>query len=661
MKVLPIKNRLAKTPLNKPFCSTTVQNNKGQDIELADPNFTRGLVLLMNQYAVKGGAAAHWGGPAALAEIMSATHSLMFSISKQNNNEWYQSFNFVNDAGHTENGIYALRANWGFDDLTLESLKKFRSIESKLTGHGEAHLNPEGVYISNGPLGSGLPQAQGLAIADKILGNKRKTICVISDGAAMEGEAKESFSAIPGLYQKKKINPFLMIISDNNTKLSGRISEDSYSMKETFESLHLLGWDVVKVDEGNDLQKVYLAIEKSLESLNNSNRPICLWCKTIKGYGIEDTQKAASGGHGHPLAYGDDKLNDYLNEIFKGEVPPPLKEWAIDLQQKTESKKPGIKKEKVQIGIAAALNKAISEGYPVFSLSSDLQGSTGLKEMHKQNPDKYIDLGVSESNMINSSIGLAKAGLIPVVDTFAQFAITKGNLPTIMSSLSQGPYIGIFSHTGFQDAADGASHQATTYFAAMSSIPDTDVYNLSTSEEAEFFVYEVIKKYSESVASGETPPTSLFFLGRENFVPKYQNQNFEINKAQVLTSGNQVTLVTSGPLVQNALEAYELLKNNHNIEITVINSPQINKPDTNTITHCLKQTSGKLITLEDHQIIGGQGQILAHKLLLEGATFKLRSMGINGNFGRSAYKALDLYKLNKLSTQDIINEVLNFN
>ncbi len=116
--------------------------------------------------------------------------------------EWYQTFNFLNDAGHTENGIYALRSLYGFDGMSFEDLRGFRSIKSKLTGHGESHLNPEGVLVSNGPLGSSLPIAQGLAMADRVSGNDRVTICIVSDGAAMEGEAKEAFAAIPGFAAK---------------------------------------------------------------------------------------------------------------------------------------------------------------------------------------------------------------------------------------------------------------------------------------------------------------------------------------------------------------------------------------------------------------------------------------------------------------------------
>ena len=160
--------------------------------------------------------------------------------------------------------LYALRANHGFDGMTFDSLKGFRSIASKLTGHGESHLNPEGVLLSNGPLGSALPQAQGLAMADRLTGNDRVTVVVVSDGASMEGEAREAFAAIPGLAAKGRLNPFVMAISDNDTKLSGRITKDSFSMQPTFEALDDLGWDVRKVADGHDLQAVYLAVEKAV-------------------------------------------------------------------------------------------------------------------------------------------------------------------------------------------------------------------------------------------------------------------------------------------------------------------------------------------------------------------------------------------------------------
>ena len=250
LKPIQLKSKLAPTPKTALKYFQKVKNSTGAEITLADPRASRAAVALMDVHAVVGGAACHWGGPAAFAEIMSAIHGVMFATQGR---EWHEAFNFVNDAGHTENGVYAVRALYGFDGMTLETLKGFRGIHSKLTGHGESHINPAGVLLSNGPLGSSLPQAQGLAIGDKLASRDRVTIVTISDGASMEGEAKEAFAAIPGLAAKGKLNPFVMIISDNDTKLSGRITADSFSMNPTFNSIGGLGWNVLHVANGNEI------------------------------------------------------------------------------------------------------------------------------------------------------------------------------------------------------------------------------------------------------------------------------------------------------------------------------------------------------------------------------------------------------------------------
>ena len=253
MQALPIQNKLAKNPKTGPQYAVDVKSTSGETLKLGDPKATRALISLMDMQAVMGGAASHFGGPSAFAELMSATWGLAFHQAIKKNKPWFEMFHIINDAGHCENGLYALKSNLGHADLSLETLKGFRSIQSKLTGHGESHLFPEGVYLSNGPLGSALPQSQGLCYADRLLGNDRVTITAISDGACMEGEAKESFAAIPGLAKKGKMNPFVMIISDNNTKLGGRIDLDSFAMGPTFESLSALGWKVLKLEIAHDL------------------------------------------------------------------------------------------------------------------------------------------------------------------------------------------------------------------------------------------------------------------------------------------------------------------------------------------------------------------------------------------------------------------------
>ncbi|MBQ7590146.1 MAG: transketolase [Verrucomicrobia bacterium] len=665
---LKIKSKLAPAPTAEPRYSIQIKNRAGQTVTVADPRATRALVALMDMHAVNGGAASHWGGPSAFAEISAAAHAIMFSVKGR---DWFDAYNFVNDAGHAENGIYAIRANYGFDGMTFETLKGFRSFNSKLTGHGESHLNPEGVFLSNGPLGSSLPQAQGLAMADKVAGNDRVTLCLMSDGASMEGEAKEAFSAIPGFAAKGKMNPFVMLLSDNNTKLSGRIDKDSFSMIPTFEALSVLGWNVIKVVDGNCMETVYQAVESAIEQAKaDPTRPVCVWFKTVKGKGVKSTEESASGGHGYPLKNAE-KIVDFVTEIYGGfdKLPAEFLTWAERLNEEwmtaEASKKmkpaaaaPAVKKEKIQAGLARGAVKAAEEGAPVYSVSCDVQGSTGIAAFQKAFPDRFVEVGIAESNMISVAAGFSKLGFIPIVDAFGQFGVTKGNLPLTMANLSQAPVIGMFSHVGLQDAADGASHQATAYFAALSAIPHLVVVAPACAAEAESLMYQAIKKIESDRKAGKDGESVVFFVGREGY-PTYWTEGaaYSWGKAQVLTQGSDVVIAACGPLLGYALKAAESLKT-QGVAATVINNPFINRVDVETIGKAVKAAQGRIITVEDHQLICGMGAQIAHALVQNGIACDMRSLGIRGEFGRSAYKVEELYKAQGMYTDDIINAAM---
>ncbi|QDK46900.1 transketolase [Bdellovibrio sp. ZAP7] len=660
---IQIKSKLAGNPTQEPQFKSFVKSKDGRSIPVADPRSTRALVSLMDMNAVLGGAASHYGGPAAFAELMSAMHGLVFDQAQKENKPWYDLFHVVNDAGHCENGLYALKANYQTAGLNLNSLKKFRSIESGLTGHGEVHCFPEGVFVSNGPLGSALPQTQGLAMGEALSGKNRVTITAISDGASMEGEAREAFAAIPGLAAHGKMGPFVMVISDNNTKLSGRIDNESFSMSHTFASLKTLGWDVISLPEGNDLQKCYDAIATAVEKAKaNPKVPVAIHAKTVKGIGTKKTAESASGAHGFPLK-SPSELPAFLSEIYNGEaLPAVFNTWIEELNKwEAEIKANAVKDsgEKIQNGVSSALIRARKAGYPVLSVTSDLPGSTGVAGFRKEFPADSFDVGVAESNMVSAAAGLSKLGYIPVVDTFAQFGVTKGALPITMGALSEAPVIAVFSHTGFQDAADGASHQALSYMAMVSSIPHVDVYSLSCSEEADSIVYSVIEKFANDRKAGKVPNSAVFFLGRENFPKTYvAGTKYDLNKAQVLadtTAGKakSVTIATTGSLVLQALEASKTLEA-QGIGSVVVNVVKVNHPDVETVKAALVKTGGRLVTVEDHQLIGGFGQMLCHSLLQAQVDFKVKSLGVHGEFGQSSYTALDLYKKHKIDASAIV-------
>ncbi len=648
---------LADTPPNAPQFSVSVKLSSGDAISVADPRATRAMVALMDMNAVLGGAASHWGGPSAFAELMSAIHGIMFSEAQKSKKPWHQLYNFINDGGHCENGLYALKANYRYGTVTVEELKKFRSIESRLTGHGESHLFPEGVLLSNGPLGSAFPQAQGLAFADALADRKRVTVTAITDGACMEGEAREAMAAIPGLAAAGKMAPFVLIISDNNTGLSGRLDEESYAMAPTFEALGALGWEVFDLYDGHDLPHCVEMIEAAVQAAReNPRKPVAVHARTVKGFGVKKTADSNSGGHGFPLKAASE-LKAFLSEIYDGkEVPQIFLDWAAELEKTAAN--PGQPGKKVQAGVSAALIKKRQEGLPIVSLSSDLPGSTGVAEFQKAFPQSKQDMGVCESNMVSTAAGLSKMGFIPVVDTFAQFGVTKGALPLTMAALSQAPVIGVFSHVGFQDAADGASHQGLTYFGATCAIPHTQVYALTCSEEAEALVGQAVDEFAAKVKTGHAPDSYIFFLGRENFPTNFGVKNFKLGEAQVVRESAQPKAVIAavGALLPQALEAAQELSAK-GIEAVVINPSIINHPDIKTFKKYLDLCGGRLVTVEDHQIIGGMGAILSHALLQSGVSLKLRSLGVRGEFGQSAYNAIELYRKHGLDSTAIAKAV----
>ena len=728
-----------------------------QSVPAACPRALRALLVLMDMGAVMGGAACHFGGPSALAELASAValcvqqntyklknpnkgannlrdgvglHSSIKPTSIEptsikptsikpasieptsikptskdpnkndphhhNTPKHYDQFHIINDAGHCENIFYALRANMGWG-LSFEDLKLFRSISSSLTGHGESGLFPQGVYLSNGPLGSALPQAEGLALADMLQGLKRTTICFVSDGACMEGEAREALASIPGLAGQNKLNPFLLILSDNEKKLSGPMGE-AFSMQPSFEALSSLGWRVKKLNAAHNLQACVDSLQSVLSSLDD-RQPCVLWAKTTKGYGVKQDAESPSGGHGFRLKH-PEQLGTMLKEIYAPHnVPDEFVKWQQALVEsysthkalsqtrvnkhrtadpsihiadnvlsqtqinKHHTAQPNTQPEKIQKGISRALIK-LAPKYPIVSVSSDLSGSTGLVPFAKEFPQRAFDIGVAEANMVSVAAGLSKQGFIPVVDTFAQFGVTKGALPLTMANLSQAPVIAVLSHVGFQDAADGASHQALSYYAALSSIPGVQIFSLTCSTEAEALLQQAVDEFAYLRKKNKTPPSYVFFLGRELFAPAYCNPEvYDLRQAQVVldnTASHKAlcTVVAAGSLLPEALKAAETWQQ-QGLGSVVINPSCINVPDLTMLRLALKKTKYNLLTVEEHQITAGMGAMLVHALVQEGVPVRAYSLGVKGEFGQSAYKAHDLYVRHGLDAQSIAQAALD--
>jgi len=241
--------------------------------------------------------------------------------------------------------------------------------------------------------------------------------------------------------------------------------------------------------------------------------------------------------------------------------------------------------------------------------------------------------------MVSVAAGFSKMGFIPVVDTFAQFGVTKGALPITMANLSDAPMICVYSHTGFQDAADGASHQALSYLAMANSIPNCQTYCLTCSEEADVLMTQAIEEFASARKKGEHPKSYIFFLGRENFPKKYsENASYQLNKAQVVhdtSSGKQksISIFASGSMLVHALEGAKQIES-LGFGCIVVNPGPHNQLDTSTILNSIEKTNGNFIVVEDHQEIGGFGQTICAEVFKKTNSKKVRSLAVKGEFGQ---------------------------
>jgi len=159
-------------------------------------------------------------------------------------------------------------------------------------------------------------------------------------------------------------------------------------------------------------------------------------------------------------------------------------------------------------------------------------------------------------------------------------------------------------------------------------------------------------------AGGRDGETYIFFVGRENYPLHWlENAGYEWGKAQVLQPGDAVALIACGPLVGKAIEAGKKLAE-QNIKAAVINNPFINRVDLDTIGAAVKACSGRVVTLEDHQIIGGMGAQISHALAQAGIAHRMKSLGIAGEFGQSAYVAEHLYEKHGLTAAKMAQAAL---
>jgi transketolase len=536
------------------------------------------------------------------------------------NSKWFNRDRFILSAGHGSMLLYSLLHLSGYD-VTMEDLKQFRQWDSRTPGHPEVH-HTDGVEATTGPLGQGISMAVGMAMAEAHLGamfNKDDisivdhfTYALVSDGDLMEGVSHEAASLAGHL----KLGKLIALYDSNDITLDGELDRSfSESVEDRFKAY---GWQVLRVEDGNDLSSIRQAIKEAQE---NTGQPTLIEVKTVIGYGSPNKSGSAAS-HGAPLGEDEVKLTKeyykwtyeedfYVSEevyadfeekiarkgkqkeaewsellaTYKKKYPELAEQFETALNNELplnwERELPVFEPGKDTLATRAASGKvlnAIADAIPnLFGGSADLAGSnkTTIEERNDFSADNYsgknIWFGVREHAMGAALNGMALHGGLKVYGgTF--FVFSDYLRPAIrMSSIMQTPVTFVFTHDSIAVGEDGPTHEPIEHLAALRAIPGLSLIRPADGNETQ----AAWRLAMESI----NQPTALV-LTRQNLptLEGTKEKAYEgVKKGAYIVSDSEkdtpdVLLLATGSEVQLAVKSQAKLKEKE-IDARVVSMP----------------------------------------------------------------------------------------
>lgn len=282
-------------------------------------------------------------------------------------------------------------------------------------------------------------------------------------------------------------------------------------------------------------------------------------------------------------------------------------------------------------------------------LDADLAAATKTGVFKKAYPERFIDCGIAEANMTGVAAGLSTCGKVPFISSFAMFVAGRA-FEQVRNSIGY-PHLNVkigAAHAGITVGEDGATHQCNEDIALMRTIPGMVIINPADDVEARAAV--------KAAYEYEGPVYLRFGRLALPIIHNESSYKFEIGKGEILRDGKDVTIVATGAMVSNSLEAAEKLAAD-GIEAKVINIHTIKPLDEELVVAAAKET-GKVVTVEEHSVIGGLGSAVCDTLAQKAPT-QVMKIGMNDTFGESG-PAVELLKKYKLDAESIYEKIKNF-
>src|SRR5687767_4183627 len=504
---------------------------------------------------------------------------------------------FFSSKGHDAPALYSILIGLGL--LPEEKMDTLRRLHG-LPGH--PHVETPYIQANTGSLGMGISKAKGMAIANRLAGDPRRIFVLTGDGELQEGQFWESLASAV----THKLGELVVIVDHNKIQSDTWVDQVS-GLGDLEAKVRAFGWHVSRCD-GHDVT----AIERTFRALDAvTDRPKAVIADTVKGKGVSfmegPSMKAGEFYAYHSgapteseYARGSKELLDAAARLFDSAGLGPL---ATKKGRRPERREPRVTQNLINAYKDALVAQA--DRHPgIVVLDADLVKDCGLVPFAQKYPDRFVECGIAEQDMVSMACGLAHRGALPIVHSFACFLSARPN-EQIYNQCSEGSkviYVG--SLAGLLPGGPGHSHQSVRDIAALGSVPNLVLAEPAAEAEARALFDHFVNRCRESaylrLVSVKWPVPFGYPAG----------QPIEQGRGWVVREGEDVVVIGYGPwLLSNAWHAAEQVEQESGATIRLVNLPWLNRVDDAWLRDTIGQCRS-IVTLDNHYVRGGQGEML---------------------------------------------------
>jgi transketolase len=507
---------------------------------------------------------------------------------------------FFSSKGHDAPALYSVLIGLGL--LPADTLHQLRRIDG-LPGH--PHVETPYIQANTGSLGMGISKAKGMALANRLANRERRIFVLTGDGELQEGQFWESLGSAVNM----GLGEIVAIIDHNKIQSDTWVRQVS-DLGDVEAKLRAFGWYVSRCD-GHDVA----ALQRTFRSLDGiTDRPKVIVADTTKGRGVsfmEGPNALKKDGDlylFHSGAPPEQQYVDGLNELLDRARQAVARLGLGELTTETRTRNPRREPRETH-NLVAAYGKALvqqAEKHPnLIVLDADLIKDCGLLEFAAMYPQRFVECGIAEQDMASMAGGMARRGALPVAHSFACFLSTRPN-EQIYNQCSEGSkviYVG--SLAGVLPGGPGHSHQSVRDISALSAVPNLLLAEPSAEPEVHALFDYLVNQSNDSAY--------LRLVSVKWPLPFVYPRNIRVQPGRgwVVRSGTDAVVFGYGPwLLSNAWHAADELQRTIGASICIVNLPWLNRVD----ARWLQQTIGgsrTVITLDNHYLHGGQGEMLA--------------------------------------------------